>query len=145
MRDSRPLHRPWVSPSATPTAYRAWLARARRPDFKAFLVLRKGDNAIAGVINVSQIVLGNFRSAYLGYYGSAPLCGQGYMTEGLRLLVRHAFTTLGLHRLEANVQPANADSIALLRRCGFRQEGFSPRYLKIAGRWRDHERWTILI
>ena len=96
------------------------------------------------MINVSQIVLGNFKSAYLGYYGSAPLRGHGYMTEALRLLARHAFTTLGLHRLEANVQPKNADSLALLHRCGFRKEGFSPRYLKIRAHWRDHERWTLL-
>lgn len=144
MLESRDLHHPWVYPPDTPKAYRAYLARARRPDFKAFLVRRTSDGALAGVINVSQIVLSNFRSAYLGYYGSAPLRGQGYMAEGLRLLVRHAFTKLGLHRLEANVQPANTDSITLLRRCAFRKEGFSPRYLKIAGRWRDHDRWTLL-
>jgi ribosomal-protein-alanine N-acetyltransferase len=57
--------------------------------------------------------------------------------------VRYAFGPLGLHRLEANVQPGNAASIGLVRRCGFRLEGLSPRYLKVAGRWRDHERWAV--
>jgi [ribosomal protein S5]-alanine N-acetyltransferase len=46
--------------------------------------------------------------------------------------------------LEANVQPANIASIALVQSCGLRKEGFSPRYLKIAGKWRDHERWAIV-
>jgi len=98
---------------------------------------------IAGVINVSQIFYGNFRSAYLGYYAGARFMGQGYMSDGLRLVFRHAFGALGLHRLEANIQPENRASIRLVRRAGFRREGFSRRYLKIGGRWRDHERWAI--
>ena len=87
---------------------------------------------------------GPLRSAYLGYYGFAPFTGRGYMHDGLRLLLRHAFGSLGLHRVEANIQPGNEASIALVRGAGFRHEGYARRYLKIAGRWRDHERWAIL-
>jgi ribosomal-protein-alanine N-acetyltransferase len=65
------------------------------------------------------------------------------MTEAMRLLLREAFTHIGLHRLEANIQPGNVASIALAKRCGFELEGFSPRYLKVGGRWRDHERWAV--
>ncbi len=65
------------------------------------------------------------------------------MTEGLELVLREAFTTLKLHRIEANIQPGNAPSIALVARCGFVKEGFSERYLKVGGRWADHERWAI--
>jgi ribosomal-protein-alanine N-acetyltransferase len=70
--------------------------------------------------------------------------GTGLMTEALRAAVGYAFNELGLHRLEANIQPGNTASIALVRRLGFRQEGFSPRYLRINGEWRDHERWALL-
>ena len=99
--------------------------------------------AIAGVATLSQIFGGNFRNAYLGYSAFVPFAGHGYMTEGLRLVLREAFGPLGLHRVEANIQPDNERSIALAERVGFRREGYSPRYLKIGGRWRDHERWAI--
>ena len=44
----------------------------------------------------------------------------------------------------ANIQPGNKPSIALVKKAGFTREGFSRRYLKVCGRWRDHERWAIL-
>jgi ribosomal-protein-alanine N-acetyltransferase len=143
VKASRRRLRPWVAPPASRAAFNAYLRRARRATERAFLVCRVEDRAIVGVINMSQIFHGNFRSAYLGYYAGAPFMGQGYMREGLRLVLRHAFGRLGLHRLEANIQPLNRASILLVRRAGFRREGFSPRYLKVLGRWRDHERWAI--
>ena len=66
------------------------------------------------------------------------------MTEAVRLLLRHAFARMKLHRVEANIQPGNLASLALVKRAGFIKEGYSRRYLKICGRWRDHERWAIL-
>ena len=97
-----------------------------------------------GVFDLSQIFHGNLQSAYLGYYAFAPHAGQGYMRDGLQLILQYAFKTLKLHRVESNIQPANARSIALVRGAGFSREGYSRRYLKIGGRWRDHERWAML-
>jgi ribosomal-protein-alanine N-acetyltransferase len=145
MRASRRLHQPWVTPPMTPGPFDAYLRRVEQDNAEGVLVCRGEDGTIAGVINLNEIVRGAFQSAYLGYYAGAPFARNGYMTEGLRLVLRHAFTTMKLHRLEANIQPGNDASMALVRRCGFRREGFSPRYLKIAGEWRDHERWGILV
>ncbi len=109
-----------------------------------FLICRIEDNTIIGTLNLSQIFRKSFQNAYLGYQLFTEFTGSGYMTEAVALALRHAFATLGLHRLEANVQPVNKPSIAVLVRNGFSKEGFSRRYLKINGRWRDHERWAIL-
>jgi len=124
--------------------YLAWLERMTGPATHPFLVCRRDNGEIAGVVSLSNVVLGLFRSGYLGYYAFAGHERQGLMRAGLLAVVRHAFTTLKLHRVEANIQPGNAASIALARSCGFAREGFSPRYLKIGGRWRDHERWARL-
>jgi [ribosomal protein S5]-alanine N-acetyltransferase len=106
---------------------------------------RNDDDSPVGVFNFSEIVHGAFQSAYLGYYALEPFAGQGYMSEGLALAVDVAFRKLRLHRIEVNVQPANTRSTALVRSAGFTREGFSRRYVKIAGRWRDHERWALLV
>ena len=144
MRASRSFHRPWATAPTDDDRFAAYLADARRPDFEAMLLCRHEDDAILGFFNLSQIVRRGLQSAYLGYAIGKPFAGQGYMREGIELVLRHAFVTLRLHRVEANIQPGNAASIALAAGAGFRREGFSPRYLKIGGRWRDHERWAIL-
>lgn len=110
----------------------------------SFLVCRREDDHIVGVFNLSHIIRGALGSAFLGYYGFAPFSRQGLMRAGLGLLLRQAFGPLRLHRVEANIQPGNFASLALVRGAGFRLEGYSRRYLKIGGRWRDHERWAIL-
>jgi len=137
------LHRPWVHPPSTAALYRAYLRRLDRKTHWAFLVRRKDTGALVGVVNISNAVRGAFQSAYLGYYVFTGHERQGLMREGLRAVIRHAFRTLKLHRLEANVQPGNVASLALLRSCGLSKEGLSRRYLKVGGKWRDHERWAI--
>jgi [ribosomal protein S5]-alanine N-acetyltransferase len=144
MQASRSFHRPWASAPTDEERFAAYLADASRADFEAMLVCRAQDRAILGFFNLSQIVRRSLQSAYLGYAVGKLHSGQGYMREGLELVLRHAFLTLRLHRIEANIQPDNRASIALASGAGFRREGFSPRYLKIGGRWRDHERWAIL-
>lgn len=139
---SRELHRHWASPPRTAGAFDKNLKRFKTPAHVGYWVLT-GRGELAGVININEIVRGSFCSGYLGYYALAPHNGRGYMTAGLRALLLEAFQKLGLHRLEANIQPDNEASKRLVQRLGFRLEGFSPRYLKIAGKWRDHERWAL--
>lgn len=143
-RESKKLHHPWLFPPATSTAYAAYAGRLIEDPTKAgFFVCEKDGGGIAGYININNIVEGAFLCGAVGYGAFAHATGRGLMSEGLRLVVEYAFTAMGLHRLEINVQPRNAASIALARRCGFRLEGFSPDFLFIDGAWRDHERWAV--
>ena len=139
---SRTLHRHWARPPRTAKEFNESLKRLQS---KAHVVYWVGTEVgeLAGVVNINEIVRGVFRSGYLGYYAFVPHNGRGYMTRALRAVLQEAFRHQRLHRLEANIQPDNEASRRLVKRCGFRLEGFSPRYLKLAGRWRDHERWAI--
>jgi ribosomal-protein-alanine N-acetyltransferase len=141
---SRALHRPWAYPAGTPKQFRALLKRMHDPANRCYLVRRRDTKALAGFIGISNIVRGLFKSGYLGYHAFAGHERQGLMREAVQLAIRKAFKDLRLHRLEANIQPGNRASIALARCCGFKKEGYSPRYLKLGGRWRDHERWAIM-
>jgi ribosomal-protein-alanine N-acetyltransferase len=141
--ESRRLHRPWTYPPERPEQFDELYARSRRDDCVCLLACLRDGGDITGVLIISQIVRGAFQSAYLGYYAHERHAGRGYMREAMVQTVAHAFGPLALHRLEANIQPANAASIALARSAGFQLEGFSPRYLLIGGQWRDHERYAI--
>ncbi|MFE0171044.1 GNAT family N-acetyltransferase [Streptomyces sp. NPDC059002] len=143
-RESRDLHRPWLFPPSGDDAFRAYASVLIEDPTKAgFLVCERDSGAIGGFININNIVRGGFRCGALGYGAFAHAAGRGLMTEGLGLVMEYAFGALDLHRLEANIQPGNAASIALARRSGFRLEGFSPDFLFIDGAWRDHERWAV--
>lgn len=147
-RASRALHGAWVRPPLTPAEFRHYLARAERewdatPGHACRLVVRRVDGELLGAANLNHLVWGGLRAASLGYYAFAPHAGHGYVREGVAQLLTFAFGRFGLHRVEAAVQPGNAASVALVRALGFRHEGRSPRYLKLGGRWRDHERWAV--
>jgi len=143
-RASRALHASWVVAPQDAASFRRYLARFDDVTNFGFVVYLPSTGEIVGAINLSNVIFGAFRSGYLGYFAFAGYEGRGYMAQGLRALIRRAFAQLKLHRLEANIQPTNLASIALVRACGFKQEGYSRSYLKIGGRWRDHERWALV-
>ena len=144
MSKSTGLHHPWVSAPKTRPAWKRYLKRTEKDSEAGFLVKRQLDEQICGVVNLNIITYEALCSAYMSYYGVSGMSEKGYMKEGLELVIRYAFGKLELHRLEANIQPDNLASIALAKSVGLQREGFSPRFLKINGKWRDHERWAIL-
>ncbi|MCB9556668.1 MAG: GNAT family N-acetyltransferase [Deltaproteobacteria bacterium] len=144
MTASRKHLQPWIDPPTSVAAFYGHLKRNQDPRQLSTLIIRRSDDEIIGVITLSEIVRGIFQSGYLGYYLTADAAGQGYMTEAMTALFGYTFRLLELHRLEANIQPDNERSLALAQRLGLVKEGYSRRYLRIGGVWRDHERWAIL-
>ena len=142
---SKDYHFPWVILNLDLKDCRHYIDRCQHENFQGLLICNRIDNQIVGVVNLSQIFYGGFQNAYLSYYANVNFIGRGLMSEGVSLAIDYAFSTLKLHRLEANIQPGNQKSINLVKRLNFSQEGFSPKYLKINGAWRDHQRWALTV
>jgi ribosomal-protein-alanine N-acetyltransferase len=145
VRLSRSLHRRWINPkAATRKTFDSYLKRFASGENYGFVVIHRETGDLVGVINLNNVVRGNFQCAALGYYAFEPHAGKGLMHEGMLLVLEQAFRKLKLHRLEANIQSENKASLALAKKCGFVREGFSRRFVKVGGQWKDHERWAVL-
>lgn len=129
----------------SPKGYRILLKRSRSPARLVTFVCLRDSGELIGMLTLNEIVRGAFQSATMGYWISRTHARKGLMTEAVKLMLRHAFTTLGLHRVEANMIPRNKPSRRLARACGMRYEGTAKRYLQINGKWEDHERWAITV
>src|SRR5690606_8360133 len=137
------LHRPWVNLPVSVAEFKEYLARFDQVSAVGMVVQLRDNGDLAGMVNINGIVRGPYQRGVLGYAAFLPHAGRGYLTEGVALAVQYAFEDLDLHRVEADIQPGNSASIRLVKRLGFRREGFSPGFIKIDGVWRDHERWAL--
>ncbi|MCH8808622.1 MAG: GNAT family N-acetyltransferase [Proteobacteria bacterium] len=138
----------WAYDALTRGAFRRRLkmykAEMRQGVTYSFLILRRVDDVLLGGITLSNLRRGVAQSATLGYWIGSPHRNQGYMTDSLAAILEFAFSRIGLHRVEAACLPANEASRRLLLRSGFREEGYAREYLRISGRWQDHQLFAIL-
>ena len=116
-----------------------WVQRAQSGGTALPLFLiRREDQALLGAVTVDNIRRGPSQAATIGYWVGAPFARQGYMSEALRAVIHHCFTTLDLSRIESACLPENAASRGVLEKCGYKYEGVAQSYLQINGRWRNH-------
>jgi ribosomal-protein-alanine N-acetyltransferase len=141
--DSASLLYPWVRLPDDSEKFNTYVERFDRKSAECTVICVRKSGAIAGTVSISHIIRGPYRRATIGYNAFAPSVRHGYMSEGMALVLRFAFETLRLHRLEADIQPGNVASLSFAENIGFRKEGFSPSFACIDGTWRDHERWAI--
>lgn len=148
-RESRAFLEPWEP--IREVGFDAWgddafdreMACRQLHDQERWLIVRRADGVLLGRLALTSIERGPFQNGRFGYWIGERFCGEGYMTEAIRLGLKRCFGAMGLHRVEANVMPENGASRRVLEKTGFACEGLSPRYLSIAGAWADHERWGI--
>ncbi len=138
----------WTYDALTRGAFRRRLkmykTEMRQGATYSFLIFRRIDDVLLGGITLSNLRRGVAQSATLGYWIGVPHGNQGYMTDSLAAILEFAFSRIGLHRIEAACLPANEASRRLLLRSGFREEGYAREYLRISGRWQDHQLYAIL-
>lgn len=103
-----------------------------------FWIIKKENNKIVGNVCYSNIIMGNFKSCFLGYKLDKDEINKGYMTEAIKETVQIMFDDYGLHRVEVNIIPRNKRSLKVMEKLGFEREGFSKKYLEINGVWEDH-------
>ena len=144
IRRSRNLHSAWVQVPRSSTAFQRYVADMNTPEDQAFVVLRQDTQDMVGVVELQDIFHGDFQNAYLIYYAFEGQQRQGFMKEAVQQVIAKAFGPLKLHRLEANIQPHNLASLALVTSCGFEYEGLSRQFLRKNGEWKDHQRWSRL-
>lgn len=142
MKNSRSFHLPFIIAPCTSEEFQTYVNKSKQESEKYYIAW-DDNQQIIGVFNISGIIRGAFKSAYLGYYASVEHQGKGLMSQALKLVLKEIFTTLDLHRIEVIIQPTNTASIQLATKNAFIKEGFSPRYLKINGIWQDHFRFAL--
>ena len=140
---SSDLLHPWVTLPETPVKFDGYLERFDGDNAECILICERESGSIVGTVSINQILRGPYQRGTIGYNSFMPWAGKGYMSEGLPLVFRFAFDDLGLHRLEADIQPDNKLSLRLAEKVGLCREGYSPAFIFVSGAWRDHERWAI--
>jgi len=143
VNESADLLLPWVHLPGSAAKFEEYLNQFDGETRECTLVCDRKTGAIAGTFSLKNITRSPYQRATVGYNAFAFSAGQGYMSEGFELVFRLAFGDLGLHRLEADIQPGNELSLRLASKVGFRREGYSPEFLYVDGSWKDHERWAI--
>jgi [ribosomal protein S5]-alanine N-acetyltransferase len=98
---------------------------------------------LIGRVALSNVVRGPWQNATLGYWIDKDALGRGHATRAVRLVLRFAFEQAGLHRVQPAIIPRNTRSVRVAEKVGFRLEGRALRYLKINGRWEDHDVYAL--
>lgn len=138
----------WAPDELDRSAWRIRLARYQDEFVQgtalAFFIYQNSSGKLVGGITLGNIRYGVAQTGHIGYWIGERYAGQGLMVDALKLVVRHAFDTLRLHRIEAACIPDNTRSVRVLEKAGFRREGLLRSYLRINGEWHDHYLYALI-
>jgi len=148
-------NREWLTPweatlppgeGSVPESYTGTIAtmrrRAREGTAMPFVITWEGE--MVGQLTVNSITRGSALCASIGYWVSRSHAGRGVTPTAVALVCDHLFARAGLHRIEISIRPENAASLRVVEKLRFTEVGLAPRYLHIAGDWRDHRVFQIV-
>lgn len=145
MKLSTEIHTNWVNPPLDIQSFTDYLEKFNNDSNYSFIIFNQTTpEIILGIVNITQIIRGVFQNGFLSYFATHHGHKTLAMYNGLQQVIKYAFDTLNLHRLEANIQPDNQRSINLIERLNFDYEGYSKEYLFINDKWRDHKRYALI-
>jgi len=122
----------------------AWANRQRQAgSYACFAVTVEGADTAIGIFQLRELEPG-FGTAEWGFAIGSPYWGTGVFQEGARLMIRFAFETVGMHRLEARAAVRNGRGNGALRKIGAIQEGVLRKSFLKNGEYLDQMLWTIL-
>lgn len=130
-------------PGSWPPLFAILKSEAKRGTILPFVI--ELDGVYVGQLTVGNIQRGAVRTAWIGYWVDEAHAGKGIATAAVALGVDHCFGAVGLHRLDATVQPSNMASQKVLGKIGFRREGLLERYMDVNKRWRDHLLFALTV
>jgi len=143
-REIARLARYQESPMRPEEIERFFRARAIGPDALSMAVHIRTTDRLIGTCAFSQLDPDNGSALYHITIGEADAWGRGYGTEATRLMLDHAFGTLGLHRIALFVFEFNVRAVRAYQRCGFVVEGRARESIWRDGRWWDELAMSVL-
>ena len=136
-----------VDPALDKEAFRsrcgAWDRQRHFDAAYGFGMFLRDGGRFAGEVSLGSVQRGPFQMGYVGYWIDEALAGNGYVPEGVVLILQYAFESLQLHRLEAAIVPRNVSSSRVAEKLALREEGTAVRFLQIQGVYEDHIRYAI--
>jgi len=140
---SADFHKAWVAYPTDPDEVAGFIEHSPDNGVLIFGIRRRPDNVLVGITTLSRIAYEPWLTAECGAAVDVRYRGNGYVAEGMRLLISFAVEHLGFHRIEALVQRENVRSVRMLEFAKFRREGTARGAVRIQGTWVDHIRWAI--
>jgi [ribosomal protein S5]-alanine N-acetyltransferase len=101
------------------------------------------EDRFAGEVTLSSIQRGPFQNGSIGYWIDRDVAGLGLIPEAVVVVLKFAFETLRLHRIEVAIIPRNHPSRRVVEKLDMRTEGVALGFLEINGEWEDHVRYAM--
>jgi ribosomal-protein-alanine N-acetyltransferase len=143
LSNSIDFHHPWLRYPHTVDGLLHYIDQALTDGDLLFVVRLREADTLVGLMSLSRVVYGAWRTCECGCAVGVEHQGNGYLTEAMGLLVRYAMDVLGLCRVEALVDPRNVASRKMLQSVGFCLEGLARSAVDLGDERLDQVRWAI--